>query len=681
MKRFPFSFVRLVRSSAALASALFFAVPVGAVGTRYFVLESAKDFSEGEAKGVFVDARGHLRPGFRLTSTSLADAAQVWATLQTKDGLLLATGNDGALFRYRAGKTERLAATDALALTSLTGAWNRTFAGSFPGARIFEWTGGQLKEFVKLDGGEHIWALAHDPKSDALFAATGPEGKLYRIPRDGKAQVHFDAEESHLVSLAVAADGTVYVGSSGKARIYKVTGPGRASILHDFGSTEVRALAVGASGDVYAIANELKSGGRVDSWKADRPAPAKGGDGLSGSGELHVFDKNGRSARLYVSKDEPLASLAIDRYGRALVGTANQGRVYRTSRDLDTVMVADLDERQVSAIRMDGEDSGVIIGSDPANVHEIESLGSLSGTYTSAALDAGLRADFGKIRYEASPGVEIRTRTGNSAVPGLGWSDWSAPLENGAQIASPGGRFLQFKVVMPPAQDRKLWRVEIPFRTDNLRPILTGIRVESPSAPKGSRGLKASGGPVEGNPSTKLKVTFDVENPDEDELRYKVEYRHVDSYRWLNALEPSEVLTKNSFQWETASLPEGYYRLRATVSDELANPPSEAQSHSLESQLILVDNTPPRIEQARLEGKVLRARVRDGLGPVTRIEVRFAGSPEWFPVGAEDGIFDSAIETTRADLSSIWPGDPAFLTLRAYDAANNSALEIVTVPR
>ncbi len=681
MKRFPISFARLVRPSAALASALFFALPVGAVGTRYFVLESAKDFSEGEAKGVFVDSKGHLRPGFRLTNTSLTEAAQVWATLPTKDGLLLATGNDGALFRYRAGKTERLGATDALALTSLTGAWNRTFAGSFPGGRIFEWTGGQLKEFAKLDDGEHIWALVHDPKSDVLFAATGPAGKLYRITRDGKAQVHFDAEESHLVSLAVATDGTVYVGSSGKARLYKVTGPGRASILHDFGSTEVRALATLASGDVFAIANELKSGGRVDSWKADRPAPAKGGDGLSGSGELYVFDKNGRSARLYVSKDEPLASLAIDRYGRALVGTANQGRVYRTSRELDTVMVADLDERQVSAIRIEGEDSGVIIGSDPVNVHEIESLGSLSGTYTSAALDAGVRADFGKIRYEASPGIELRTRTGNSAVPGLGWSDWSGPLENGAQVASPGGRFLQFKVVMPPPKDRKLWRVEIPFRTDNLPPILSGIRVESPSTPKGTRGLKASGGPVEGNPSTKIKVTFDVENPDEDELRFKVEYRQVDSYRWLSALEPNEVLTKNSFQWETVSLPEGYYRLRATVSDELANPPSDAQSHSLESQLILVDNTPPRIEQTRLEGKFLRARVRDGLGPVTRVEVRFAGSPEWFPVGAEDGIFDSAVETVGADLSSIWPGDPAFLTLRAYDAANNSVVQIVTVPR
>src|SRR5690606_30003925 len=105
----------------------------------------------GEAKGVFVDSKGHLRPGFRLTNTSLTEAAQVWATLATADGLLLATGNDGALFRYRAGKTERLGSTDALALTSLVTAWNRTFVGSFPGGRIFEWTGGQLKEFTRLD--------------------------------------------------------------------------------------------------------------------------------------------------------------------------------------------------------------------------------------------------------------------------------------------------------------------------------------------------------------------------------------------------------------------------------------------------------------------------------------------------------------------------------------------------
>ena len=49
-----------------------------------------------------------------------------------------------------------------------------------------------------------MWALAFDAKQNALFAATGPDGKLFRIDANGQAQVYFDSDEPHLVSLALA---------------------------------------------------------------------------------------------------------------------------------------------------------------------------------------------------------------------------------------------------------------------------------------------------------------------------------------------------------------------------------------------------------------------------------------------------------------------------------------------
>src|SRR6185295_20095741 len=96
-----------------------------------------------------------------------------------------------------------------------------------------------------------------DKKTDSVFAATGPDGKLYRIEKNGTAQVYFDAEEQHLMSVAVAADGTVYAGASDKAKLYKITAAGRATVLYDFGRTEVRGIAVDAKGVVYAIANQI----------------------------------------------------------------------------------------------------------------------------------------------------------------------------------------------------------------------------------------------------------------------------------------------------------------------------------------------------------------------------------------------------------------------------------------
>ena len=73
-----------------------------------------------------------------------------------------------------------------------------------------------------------------------MFAATGPEGKLFRIGADGNAQVYFDAEEQHLMSVAVAP-GVVYAGASDKAKLYAISGPGRANASCDgLGTIAVR---------------------------------------------------------------------------------------------------------------------------------------------------------------------------------------------------------------------------------------------------------------------------------------------------------------------------------------------------------------------------------------------------------------------------------------------------------
>ena len=49
-----------------------------------------------------------------------------------------------------------------------------------------EQKGGQADVFTALPGAEDVWAMAYDAKNKALYAATGPEGKLFRIDQQGK---------------------------------------------------------------------------------------------------------------------------------------------------------------------------------------------------------------------------------------------------------------------------------------------------------------------------------------------------------------------------------------------------------------------------------------------------------------------------------------------------------------
>jgi hypothetical protein len=96
--------------------------------------------------------------------------------------------------------------------------------------------------------------------------------------------------------------------------------------------------------------------------------------------------------------------------------------------------------------------------------------------------------------------------------------------------------------------------------------------------------------------------------------------------------------------------------------------------HALESAPFVVDNTPPVIQSLTMAGRILRAHVVDGVGPIVRVEIAVDGRLEWRPLASVKGIFDSADESVDSDVSSIVPPGSHIVTARAFDAAGNSAL-------
>ena len=69
-----------------------------------------------------------------------------------------------------------------------------------------------------------------------------------------------------------------------------------------------------------------------------------------------------------------------------------------------------------------------------------------------------------------------------------------------------------------------------------------------------------------------MKVTWKVDNPDADALRYRVAFKREGQTQWRDALKADEVHTKTELDWETSALPEGKYRVRVEASDETGEP-------------------------------------------------------------------------------------------------------------
>lgn len=669
---------------AALLALLTAASSASAVGTRTFILDQGEDFKGGDLKGTAVDSSGKVRAGLTLGTTSVADATTIWAALPEKDGsYLLGTGNDGKLLRVKDAKVTTVAETKALAITSLVEAWGGTVVmGTLPDGKVMKLDRGKVSDLTTIKGVEHVWAVAFDKKSNSVFAATGPEGKLYRIDQGGTAQVYFDAAEQHLMSVAVGPDGTVYTGASDKAKLYKVSGPGRGTVMHDFARTEVRAIAVGPKGEVYAIANEIQSGAFTPS-RRDRPTPEAAGPAQKppktrGKGTLVRFEVDGSPDVLLDDKDEHFTSLTVGDDGKPYVGTGAEGRVYTVDDAHASVLIADTEERMIGALAMSGKQR-FVAASDPAVFHPVRGVGGTDSVWTSKVLDAGIRARFGRMSWLSTGGLELSTRSGNTKEPDDTWSPWSKPLTAAGMITSPPARFFQVRARWNRDKDAVLSEVTIPFVTDNLRAVLTAVDVTKKKTADKGGDVPQSGSPIDGTASTKVSLTWKVDNPDKDKLRYKLQYRLVGTTQWFELLKPNEKITSESYSWETADLPEGEYRVRVTASDELSNPPGRVRTHALESGVVLVDNTPPRVEALKAAGRRVSGRAIDGVGPIQRIEVSVVGSDEWYPFEPKDGIFDEQSEDFDADLSGFAPQGAALAAVRVYDSANNFVVRNVAL--
>jgi len=647
-----------------------FASPAGAVGTRVFELDTLEKLSGGDLKGVAVSSDGHVRPGFTLGNVPLPDATAVYAALPMPDGsVLIGTSWNGKVIRVSGDQASVYAETKETAVTSLAlGANGTVYAGTIPDGTIYKIANGKTDKLAKLPEVAHVWALAWDKTKSALFAATGDEGKVFRVTLDGSSSVYFTSDEPNLVSLAVADDGVVYAGSQGKGLLYRITGPGRASVVYDFPGEEVKAIALGKNGSIFAIANEY---GELPEVPHRSPALAHipAGPNSSprpkpGKGALYVFDAKLRPEKLMHHDEFHYVSLAVGDDGNPYVGTGAEGRVYTVDESHVVTLVADTDERQIGALLMSGAHP-FVVGGDPAVFHRVIARGGADAVWTSKVLDAGLRARFGAVRWTASGPLEVATRTGDTQAPDATWSPWSNPLAEGGVAASPGARFVQVRARWRDAT-AVLGDVSLPFVTENVRPVV----LEVDAAPKvaiakepAKENMVSSGGEPPKHDAT-IKLTWRIDNADEDQGETP----------WRDVLAHDEAVNnKLEYEWDTSALPEGKYRVRVQASDEAANPPGDVMTHTMESAPFIVDNTPPVIESLTMAGRVLRARAVDGVGPIVRVEVAVDGKPEWRPLGAKDGVFDSADESVDADVGSIVPAGSHVVTLRAFDAAGNAA--------
>jgi hypothetical protein len=292
--------------------------------------------------------------------------------------------------------------------------------------------------------------------------------------------------------------------------------------------------------------------------------------------------------------------------------------------------------------------------------------------YVSEVYDAKNPSKWGRLLWQGSGKLVLETRSGNTAKPDVGWSTWAAPTkisatgggQSGGTIVSPPGRYLQFRVSLP--DDATVRRVTSYFLPANSATSVDEVTIEPASVEKQPT-LKEAGGKTR---SPVLRLKWKVDNTDSDDTGYVLAVRKDGDVDWRTLQTGKPPLTATSFEWNTETFPDGWYRVRVTSSDALSNSPDRALTSQKASALFVVDNTRPVIEGLTVKGGRAEARAVDELSVIN--EMAFSVDDGNWQLGTTvDGIFDGEEESLRIDLPTGLAKGTHTLSLRVADAAGN----------
>jgi hypothetical protein len=545
-----------------------------------------------------------------------------------------------------------------------------------------------------------VWSLT--AVGNTVYAGTGPSGKLFAVTGGTPKEV-FDTDDKRITALTTTSDGAVWLGTSDRALVFRFdprTGTARA--MADFAGNEVSSLAAFRDG-VVAAANELAEqpppagkttaqlevaekpnaargqaakppevGTRPGADKDPLPVADLGRKGAKkGKGALFRVGKDGRLDQLHALTQTYFTSVAVSPDGAIYAGAADKGRIYMVDTDDSVAMAFDVDERAVSQLWVD---KNLLSFTTDDAAAAYRSTGRASqARYMSDVLDAKSVARFGKLTWASSGKVKLETRSGNTAKPGVGWSEWQSLGQTGklgggtegGKIASPAGRYLQFRVALEDDAAR-VRRVTSYYAPQNQPTTVQDVTVEV-AAKESVPTLKDSAAKPR---SPVLRVKWKIENPDGDDTTYTLEARRDGEANWRPIQTGKTPLTATSWEWNTETYPDGWYRLRVTASDAAANSPDRALTSSQTTTMFAIDNSRPVIEGLTVSYPRAQARASDALSPISEMAFSVDDGP-WQLGASNDGLFDDLTEELRIDIATGLARGTHTLAVRVADGAGN----------
>jgi hypothetical protein len=508
------------------------------------------------------------------------------------------------------------------------------------------------------DPAHYIWDLAFDAQG-ALYIATGGPAAIYRVDlskETPQAELFFQSDEQHIRCLLFEPNGDLIAGSDGGGLVYRIGKDRKGLVIYDAPKREVTALARSADGRLYvaAVGEKTRSplpplpvqGIAVATATITIVTPgsvqASSSNGLIPDGsEVDELSPQGAPRKLWSTRDDVVYALRATPQG-LLASTGNRGRIYRIAEDGSYLDLARAETGQATAIA-DAPDGFYVATSNTGRLYKLANQPAAQGTYLSDVLDSGVFSRFGRMEVNADGGTyEIFGRSGNVENPERNWSDWRKITPNTGSSGVPAARFVQWKAVIEPGA--QVDSVGINYLPVNIAPVVDEIAVE-PGA-RANQNPPQAGQPQQitiNLPSAQNTLSYNQDpataplaavrdrsavtarwaahDENGDELVFDVYVRGEGEKNWRLL---RSHMSERFYSFDSIRIPDGGYRIRVVASDAPAHMLGDALTGARESDRFIVDTTPPVLTalQGSLQSGVIHAGfvATDQTSPIARAE-------------------------------------------------------------
>ncbi len=742
-------------------------LPLLAEHTRRWRQSTYEEFLKGTAHGVAVRSDGRLELAPKFTLLADADASYLWSIrLDPKGTLYAAGGSPAKVFRFDSNGKPAVVfdSTDLSAQAIAFDSKGTLYVGTSPDGKVYRVSPSGEKSVFFDPKTKYIWDLAFSPDG-TLYVATGDKGQVFAVAPDGKGELFYSSDEAHIRVLAFDSNGNLIAGTEPSGRILRISrsssktsakdskdsaaAKAEGFVLYETAKREVTSLAVSADGAIYVSAigekpragqaptaiistpqgtTTITTGGVVSSGQVQPQQPFVPFPPLLSS-SIYRISADGAPEELWSSREDIVYALGLASDGRLLAGTGNSGALLAVDGHGVFAHLAKSGSAQITGIARNAAGKVFLCTANPGKVYSVGPEYAAEGTFESRSFDAQLFSQWGRLEWWSPPAakasaqsndprLEFFVRSGNTEDPGREWSRWFGPYtKSGSAMEAPSARFVQWKAVIHDGRpgDGIDW-VNLAYLSRNVAPVIDGIALQDPGVRAQSQAGISSGQPTpvtlkmppspnvsgvvitqsstpprfEQPPQGTLQkgyqsVLWTAHDDNDDEMRYAVYFRGENEHEWKLL---KDNLEQKFYSWDTATLPDGAYYLKIVATDAPTNSPLLALKTERESERFEVDNTPPVVEDIKIgpaSGKMSGGHpasftARDASSSIERAQYSLDGG-DWVLVTPSTGISDALVEHYDFGLPALTPGEHS-IAVRAYDRFENvgSAKTTFTVP-